>query len=177
MIQIIRGGKAIEVGKTERLIKLGNSSKTELPREARPIFIGIWLDENSQAKRVETRWNNYDVSPAGERVVEDLSIMTTNKKDLPYFDAALSPILNTALINGYVRAILGFNYQPVYGANGDQIADTAYNTQAPASGDYLEYGADGTAIKTKRVENEDGTFSEVPEDPKDIAPWLAPKQP
>lgn len=159
---ITRGGKPYIVDKENLLVKMGMNPDTGLARTSRVKRIIIDLDENSNPLYSETKWIDYDETPNGKRVNSNESLVITNKQDLIDLAPVVAQILGGSIINGKLRNTLGYNYQRPFDDAGNLIPDTAYNTQAPPSNDYVTHNGDGTAI------------SGNPEENKDVAAWIAP---
>jgi hypothetical protein len=124
-------------------IELGTNPDSGLPRVATPARMVIDFDEQGGISSIQTTWTEKDA--AGQVYYGHAPVpMVTNAYDRLYFRAGFGPLIIPSILNGYIRR--KWNYQPLYDAAGLRIADSVYNTTAPASNDYQTHNADGTPI-------------------------------
>lgn len=98
---------------------------------------------------IKTVWKQVLVGNSGQPIPDTESKkppLTSNKIDTQDFDAMFGDAIRKFMANGFVRKILGHNYQRLFDAAGARIPDANYDTTLPPTNDYQTHDIDGTPI-------------------------------
>ena len=143
-------------GKTRCYIDHAEPHPIGQPLRRFPKRLIIEFDETEgvgEAISIQTIWKEALITNSGKpfpsREGENEKPMWSNEHDRKQFFQAFQSVLFN-MINGEERAIEGYNYHPVFDANGVKLPDPL-DTVEP-SRDYSTHNADGTPINPETQE-------------------------
>ncbi|WP_187261303.1 hypothetical protein [Pontibacter beigongshangensis] len=109
-----------------------NPNEDGLYRQHEPASMSIqWIQ--GKLKVIVTQWQEVWITKSGRHtpIPPSRLDMTTNQYDTRGFVAIYGGGIAKSMSNGEIRAILGFDEQPLYNSvTGERIPDSAYDTAA-----------------------------------------------
>jgi len=152
--EFTRNNKAYTANRGDETLTVDNAAPHELTgQEVKngPAEMLIKFDPmTGKPLSIHTTWHEIQLTNTGLPIAGMVRPMPmlTNERDMEDFTRLFGPKILTFMLNGFVRAILGHNYQPLIDATGNRILDESYDTTAEPTFNYSTHNADGTEINS-----------------------------